>query len=331
MGDYLRLPLHVPTVLMDFRSQNDLDSDRLRRIVGRHHCWSLDVFDPQDLDLLLAGRRAHPDDVAFEGAHERPRDGRDPAHVTAAGIDLVDAHDLDRALLALGVGVGDGGAEEDLVGLGPLGRIDHLRALQPLAEEADAPVDLAQPLLAVEIVAVLRAVAVGRRPRHDLHHLRPLLAHERHQLLAQALEALGSHVVLGAGGQARDLVGQIVVVLAVAFLGEGLAHFHACSIKNGPMTTTPSLLQRARGESRVAFDLREGRTRLRDLYQRDPCRVLFPAPEPGEPPLRGGTSVGPYAEVSLRDERRPGSDPYSSFLSNALASLRSGVWKPSVN
>jgi len=66
------------------------------------------------------------------------------------------------------------------------------------------------------------------------------------------------------------------------------------------MTTTPSLLQRARGESRVAFDLRERRTRLRDLYQRDPCRVLFPEPEPGEPPLRGGTSVGPYAEVSLQ-------------------------------
>src|SRR5262249_7158625 len=118
-----------------------------------------DVLHPQDLDLLLAGGRAHLDDVASEGAHERSRDGRDPADMTAAGIDLVDAHDLDRALLALGVGVGDGGAEEDLVGLGPLGGIDHLRALQPLAEEADAPVDLAQPLLAVEIVAILRAVA----------------------------------------------------------------------------------------------------------------------------------------------------------------------------
>src|SRR5262245_35642116 len=259
-----------------------------------------DVLDPQDLDLVLAGGRAHLHHVALEGAHQRPRDGRDPAHMAAAGIDLVDADDLDRALFALGVGIGDGGAEEHLLGPGPLGRIDDLRALQPLAEEADASVDLAQALLAVEIVTVLRAVAVGRRPRHDLHHLGPLLAHERHQLLAQALEALGSHVVLGAGGQARDLVGQIVVVLAVAFLGESLAHFLACSIKNGPMTTTPSLLQRARGESRVAFDLRERRTRLRDLYQRDPCRVLFPEPEPGEPPLRGGTSVGPYAEVSLQ-------------------------------
>jgi urease accessory protein len=34
----------------------------------------------------------------------------------------------------------------------------------------------------------------------------------------------------------------------------------------------------------VAYDLRDGKTRLVDLYQRDPCRVLFPEPEPGEPP-----------------------------------------------
>src|SRR4029450_10609195 len=132
--------------------------------------------------------------------------------------------------------------------------------------------------------AVLRAVAVGGGPRHDLHDLGPLLAHERHQLLAHALEALRGHVVLGAGGQARDLVGQLFLVVAVAFLGEGLAHFGSCSIKDGPMTTSPPRLQRASGESRVAFDLRDGQTRLGDLYQRDPCRVLFPQSEPGEPP-----------------------------------------------
>ena len=51
------------------------------------------------------------------------------------------------------------------------------------------------------------------------------------------------------------------------------------------MTTSLSpRMQRASGESRVTFDLREGKTRLGDLYQRDPCRVLFPKSEPGEPP-----------------------------------------------
>jgi len=43
-------------------------------------------------------------------------------------------------------------------------------------------------------------------------------------------------------------------------------------------------LQRSSGESRVAYAFRDGKTRLSDLYQRDPCRVLFPEPEPGEPP-----------------------------------------------
>ncbi|MBS0546508.1 MAG: urease accessory protein UreD [Proteobacteria bacterium] len=48
--------------------------------------------------------------------------------------------------------------------------------------------------------------------------------------------------------------------------------------------TVPPRLQRASGESRVAFAVRDGTTRLADLYQRDPCRVLFPDPEPGDPP-----------------------------------------------
>ncbi len=48
--------------------------------------------------------------------------------------------------------------------------------------------------------------------------------------------------------------------------------------------TAPPRMQRASGESRVAFAVRDGATRLTDLYQRDPCRILFPDPEPGEPP-----------------------------------------------
>src|SRR5215216_6114131 len=103
-----------------------------------------DVLDLHDLDLFLACGRAHLHDVAFEGAHDGAGDGRDPAHMALREVDLVDADDLDRALLALLVGAGDGGTEEDLVGRGPLGRVDDLRALQPLAEETDAPVDLAQ-------------------------------------------------------------------------------------------------------------------------------------------------------------------------------------------
>jgi urease accessory protein len=51
------------------------------------------------------------------------------------------------------------------------------------------------------------------------------------------------------------------------------------------MKTPAPRLQRASGESRVSFAVRDGATRLTELYQRDPCRILFPDPEPGEPPL----------------------------------------------
>ena len=54
--------------------------------------------------------------------------------------------------------------------------------------------------------------------------------------------------------------------------------------KPSPAPLEPPRLQRASGECRVAFDLQGGETRLGDLYQRDPCRVLFPRPELGEPP-----------------------------------------------
>src|SRR5690349_24375011 len=55
------------------------------------------------------------------------------------------------------------------------------------------------------------------------------------------------------------------------------------TLSTGPMDVSRPRLQRASGESRVVFARRDGATRLADLYQRDPCRVLFPDPEPGEP------------------------------------------------
>ncbi len=64
-------------------------------------------------------------------------------------------------------------------------------------------------------------------------------------------------------------------------------------------------LQRASGESRVTFAVRDGRTRLADLYQRDPCRVLFPEPELGEPPqavlvtTSGGVTDGDLLKMAI--------------------------------
>ncbi|MDB5488138.1 MAG: urease accessory protein UreD, partial [Reyranella sp.] len=79
------------------------------------------------------------------------------------------------------------------------------------------------------------------------------------------------------------------------------------------MTTSPSVrMQRASGESRVTFDVRDGKTRLGDLYQRDPCRVLFPKPEVGEPPqavmitTSGGVTGGDALKMSV--EIGPGAE-----------------------
>jgi urease accessory protein len=72
-----------------------------------------------------------------------------------------------------------------------------------------------------------------------------------------------------------------------------------------PMTAIAPRLQRASGECRVAFDLRHGQTRLGDLYQRDPCRVLFPKPELGEPPqavlltTSGGVTDGDSLKMAI--------------------------------
>jgi urease accessory protein len=71
------------------------------------------------------------------------------------------------------------------------------------------------------------------------------------------------------------------------------------------MNASPPRLQRASGESRVVFALRDGATRIADLYQRDPCRVLFPDPEPGEPlqavlvTTSGGVTDGDCLTLSM--------------------------------
>jgi len=69
--------------------------------------------------------------------------------------------------------------------------------------------------------------------------------------------------------------------------------------------TARPALQRASGESYVAFAVGDGATRLADLYQRDPCRVMFPEPEPGEPPqavlltTSGGVTDGDRLKMSI--------------------------------
>src|SRR5205085_6037913 len=117
---------------------------------------------------------------------QRRRDRRDPGYAAAPGIALVDADDAHRALFSVLVGDGDRGAEIHLR-VRSAGVVDDLRGVDPLIEKADAAVDLAQPALAVNVVAVLRAVAVARRPGDDVDQLRPLDLPQVRQLVVQAL------------------------------------------------------------------------------------------------------------------------------------------------
>jgi urease accessory protein len=103
------------------------------------------------------------------------------------------------------------------------------------------------------------------------------------------------------------------------------------------MNTSFPRLQRASGESRVAFAVRDGETRLADLYQRDPCRVLFPDPEPGEPPqaVRMTVEVGPggHAVAATQAAEKiyraaSGNDPCRIDVAIAVAAGATLDWLP---
>src|SRR5262249_18764587 len=85
---------------------------------------------------------------------------------------LVDSDNRDRHFGPAPVGVGDGRAKKHLVPVSLLVWVDHFGAFQPLGQKADEPVNLAQAALAVDIVAVLRPVAVPGGLGHVFHHFR---------------------------------------------------------------------------------------------------------------------------------------------------------------
>src|SRR3954454_9788595 len=70
----------------------------------------------------------------------------------------------------------------------------------------------------------------------------------------------------------------------------------------------PSRHQRADGAFDLVFARAPGGTVLRDLYQQSPLRILFPTPEPGEPPTAallncaGGLAGGDALRQSVRLE-----------------------------
>jgi urease accessory protein len=68
-------------------------------------------------------------------------------------------------------------------------------------------------------------------------------------------------------------------------------------------------LQRGNGAAEIVFGRRGDASALVDLYQQTPCRVLFPRPEPNEPPLAvllttsGGLTGGDRLRLAVGVER----------------------------
>src|SRR5690606_11309888 len=117
-----------------------------------------------------------------------------------------------------------GGAKKYLIPVGLGGRLDHLGDGKALCQETNAPVDLAQALLSVQVVAVFRTITIGGGPRDDLNHIRPLHVHKMGQLCAQTFVAGGSDVVLCACRKGNSLGPEIVFVVAVGLFYECLVH-----------------------------------------------------------------------------------------------------------
>ena len=89
---------------------------------------------------------------------------RHPADQAIERIDFVDANNAHLSLDAVRLPIGHCRAEEDLVVAALTRGVDHLCPVESSGQEADAPVDLAKPLLAVKIVAIFGPVTVGGRP-----------------------------------------------------------------------------------------------------------------------------------------------------------------------
>ena len=139
-------------------------TSRLAQVVVAHR---------DDLEALGSTRRAKRHRVSDLCRQQRPGQRRAPGHAPVAGIELVHANDGDLALVARLVEDGHGRAEvHALVRLARV--VHHHGPVETLRQIADTPVDFAELPLPVDVVAILRAIAVARGPCHGRDDRRPL-------------------------------------------------------------------------------------------------------------------------------------------------------------
>jgi len=118
----------------------------------------------------------------------------------------------------------DSRPEKDLIDIFLPAAVDNLRQIEAFGQKTDTPVDFAQTALPVDVIAVFRAVAVRRRPRHEFHHFGSLDVDQMQQFVTQSPVADGRDVVLGAGRHLGLADVDIVVLLIARFFDKGFVH-----------------------------------------------------------------------------------------------------------
>src|SRR5713101_7571942 len=135
------------------------DFSRLgQEIRNEDHALGLRRFVPDLEDRHLGRAFRALDEGGVAGALTEKRLGHRRCNADLAGreVDLVGAHDAVRHLRAVFVFDGEPGAEEDLAALLFRG-MDDVDGVEPLAQKANAAVDLAKFSLAVDVLGVFAA------------------------------------------------------------------------------------------------------------------------------------------------------------------------------
>src|SRR5262249_11705457 len=139
---------------------------------ARALCSGKPVADLDHLDPFDPDRRPQFDHIALLRLEQGAGDRRYPAYPAAIGISPIDANDRHDAFGTMLILVCYSCTEEHAVAIFLPIRVDHLGDFQALRQEARAPIDFAQAALAVEVVAVLRAIAIAGGPGDHLDDFR---------------------------------------------------------------------------------------------------------------------------------------------------------------
>src|SRR5688572_14304478 len=220
VGSWKLTPTLFPCGLSPWRRRERLDRYLL-------------VANLEDFQFLGSTRRPKDHCVALAGLHQRVGERRHPADIAAIQVQFVRADNTNFAFGAGFVRQAHGCTEENLrcraAGSWCRG-IDDLGSVDAPSEEANPPVDLAEPLLTVVVVRVFAAIAIAGRPGDHLGDGRAFPGEEKLELGSQPLEASRRDVVLGRrsrwGGCFRSRL-----VLLVRFDVVDVVHIPAWSVR----------------------------------------------------------------------------------------------------